>query len=114
MGRVPGIPVQMGQQWVLGSPPNRVVQEQNILVRVASSAWVSSPITVSQVMSSNLLFRRSPRMPVGVQLEGVGGVEHVLLPSGGPMSWAPTGSPVSSKPQGMDSPGSPARFTDTV
>ena len=36
-GRVPGIPVQTGQVWVLGAPPNAVEQPQNIFVFVASS-----------------------------------------------------------------------------
>ena len=31
-----------------------------------------------------------------------------------PMSCAPTGIPFRSKPQGTESPGSPARFTETV
>jgi hypothetical protein len=35
---VPGIPIQIGQMWVLTSPPNSVVQEQNILDFVESSA----------------------------------------------------------------------------
>ena len=36
-GRVPGMPMHTGQQWVLGAPPKAVVQEQKILVLVASS-----------------------------------------------------------------------------
>ena len=54
-GRVPGIPVHTGQHWVLGPPPKAVVQEQKIFVLVASSTWVSRPMTVSQVMPVRLL-----------------------------------------------------------
>lgn len=32
-----GMPVHTGQQWVLGAPPNAVVQAQKILLLVASS-----------------------------------------------------------------------------
>ena len=49
------MPVHTGQQWVLGSPPNAVVQEQKIFVLVASSTWVSRPMTVSQVIFRRLL-----------------------------------------------------------
>jgi hypothetical protein len=37
-GSVPGIPWQMGQVRVLGSPPNIVEHPQNILLAVASCA----------------------------------------------------------------------------
>ena len=36
-GQRPGMPVHTGQQWVLGAPPNAVVQAQKILLLVASS-----------------------------------------------------------------------------
>ncbi|CUQ24943.1 Uncharacterised protein [Flavonifractor plautii] len=36
-GSAPGMPVHTGQQWVLGAPPNAVVQAQKILLLVASS-----------------------------------------------------------------------------
>ena len=47
LGRVPGRPMQMGQQWVLGSLPKAVVHPQKILVLVDSSIWVSRPPTIS-------------------------------------------------------------------
>ncbi len=53
-------------------------------------------------------------MPVCLQLEGVGGVQHVLLPQRRADELGAHRQPVSSKPQGIDSPGSPARFTGTV
>jgi hypothetical protein len=37
VGNVPGMPMQVGQQWVFGSPPKAAVHPQNILVWVASS-----------------------------------------------------------------------------
>jgi hypothetical protein len=46
-GRLPGWPVQTGQQCVFGSPPNWVVHVQKIFVFVDSSTWVSSPMTIS-------------------------------------------------------------------
>ena len=57
-GREPGIPVQTGQVWVFGAPPNSVEQAQKIFVLVASSTWTSSPITVSY--SLRILFSSSP------------------------------------------------------
>ena len=66
-GRAPGRPAHTGQQWVLGAPPNWVVQAQKILLRVASSTWVSRPMTVSQVMSVSPLPVRAgaSRYPAG-------------------------------------------------
>ena len=46
-GSVPGRPRQTGQVRVLGSSPKDSSQPQNILVRVASCTWISSPITGS-------------------------------------------------------------------
>ena len=44
----------MGQQWVLGSPPNRVVQEQNIsaLPIVEDSGKLCGLITRSSLMTT--------------------------------------------------------------
>src|SRR5260370_38023330 len=46
-GRLPGSPRQTGQQCVLGAAPNSVLQPQNILLAVSSSACTSMPITAS-------------------------------------------------------------------
>ena len=46
-GSVPGWPRQTGQVRVLGSSPNDSAQPQNILVRVLSCTWISSPMTGS-------------------------------------------------------------------
>src|SRR5712692_4930093 len=46
-GRLPGRPRQIGQHWVLGGAPNSVLQPQNILLAVNSSACTSMPITAS-------------------------------------------------------------------
>jgi hypothetical protein len=41
------MPWQTGQVWELGGAPNLVGQPQNILERVRSWAWTSSPMTTS-------------------------------------------------------------------
>ena len=46
-GRVPGIPMQTGQHWVLGGAPKVVGQSQKILAVVLSSTCTSSPMTIS-------------------------------------------------------------------
>ena len=46
-GRLPGSPMQTGQHWVFGGAPNWVGQLQKIFDLVRSSAWTSSPITIS-------------------------------------------------------------------
>src|SRR5271157_1633907 len=46
-GSAPGIPRQTGQTLVLGGAPNRVEQEQKILVAVRSWTCTSSPMTGS-------------------------------------------------------------------
>src|SRR5437588_4359163 len=46
-GRLPGSPRQTGQHWVFGGAPNAVLQPQNILLAVKSSACTSMPITAS-------------------------------------------------------------------
>lgn len=43
-GSVPGMPRQMGQTRVFGCPPNATGHLQNILERVANSAWTSMPM----------------------------------------------------------------------
>ena len=47
VGSVPGKPRHTGHTLVLGGSPNRVEQRQNILLRVKSSTWTSSPIVIS-------------------------------------------------------------------
>src|SRR6478609_9859221 len=42
-GIAPGRPRQVGQTWVLGTPPKTAGQPQNILVLVLSSTWTSRP-----------------------------------------------------------------------
>src|SRR2546421_3471635 len=46
-GRLPGRPRQTGQHCVLGGAPNSVLQPQNILLAVSSSACTSMPMTAS-------------------------------------------------------------------
>ena len=46
-GIEPGWPRHTGQTLVFGGAPNSLRQPQNIFVRVASSTWHSSPMTVS-------------------------------------------------------------------
>src|ERR687887_75377 len=47
-GSEPGSPRHTAQTWLLGSAPKVVGQAQNIFVAVASSTWVSMPMTVSK------------------------------------------------------------------
>jgi hypothetical protein len=56
-GRLPGIPRQTSQTWVLGGAPKRVAQPQKILLAVSRWAWTSNPITASysSVVLLNLL-----------------------------------------------------------
>jgi len=44
-GSTPGIPMHTGQVWVLGGSPKWLRQRQNIFVAVASSTWISRPMT---------------------------------------------------------------------
>jgi len=65
-GSVPGMPWQTGHVCVFGGAPNVVGQPQNILVRVVSWAWTSSPMTTSHLASPRTLvacgfFTGSPR-----------------------------------------------------
>ena len=53
-GRLPGMPVQTGQVWVLGSAPNFVEQPQKIFVLVESSMCTSKPMTVSYCFAAIL------------------------------------------------------------
>jgi hypothetical protein len=46
-GNDPGSPRQTGQMLVFGSSPNWLGHPQNILDRVRSSVWTSSPTTIS-------------------------------------------------------------------
>src|SRR6056297_1096977 len=62
-GSTPGMPVHTGQVFSLGSFPNRVEQEQKILVLVRSWAWTSSPITTSYSGMSHIsLAQPEPRL----------------------------------------------------
>ena len=47
-GSEPGCPRHTGHTFVFGSAPNSTRHPQNILVRVLSSTWHSSPMTASQ------------------------------------------------------------------
>ncbi len=46
-GSAPGRPRHTGQMLVLGSAPKPLGHPQNIFERVASSTWVSTPMTAS-------------------------------------------------------------------
>src|SRR5437016_12660 len=50
-GRLPGSPRQTGQHWVFGGAPNSVLQPQNILLAVSSSACTSMPMTGSYLVA---------------------------------------------------------------
>jgi len=64
-GSAPGSPRHTGQVWVLGAAPNSNLQPQNILVSsVVSSAWISRPMTASQVSNtSSSVFIYAPTFP---------------------------------------------------
>jgi len=53
-GSTPGMPRSISQAWVLGPAPNAVAAPEKIFERVASWAWISSPITVSHSIASDL------------------------------------------------------------
>src|ERR1044072_7901544 len=57
-GSAPGNPRQVGQVFEFGSSPKRVAQPQKIFDSVLNCAWISRPITVSQVILS--LLRSQP------------------------------------------------------
>src|SRR3954451_21895125 len=58
-GSAPGKPRHTWQSCVFGSAPNRVLQPQKILVAVRSCAWISSPITGSNVATDVLIVPQS-------------------------------------------------------
>src|SRR4029450_12611579 len=109
-GRAPGWAGQIGQVWVLGGSPKLSSQPQNILVRVASWTWISSPITGSQDSISPPRPRRllagggarrgrsqnsrRPRVEADGGLHGVGHVEQAVLAEGRPRQLQPDGQPV--------------------
>ena len=43
-GKAPGSPRQVGHVWVFGVAPYSTGQAQNILLRVFSCTWTSSPM----------------------------------------------------------------------
>jgi hypothetical protein len=55
-GNTPGMPKHTGQVWVLGGAPNSVEHPQNILDRVLSWAWTSSPMTGSNSIDCDSLW----------------------------------------------------------
>src|SRR4051812_368734 len=63
-GIAPGRPRQVGQTWVLGSPPKTAGQPQNILVLVLSSTWTSRPSAGSYDASTSSKPTRVSVMPV--------------------------------------------------
>ena len=108
-GRAPGWARQIGQVWVFGGSPKLSSQPQNILVRVASWTWISSPITGSQRAMSPAARReaarakslsarsqdpRRPRVEADGALEGVGHVEQAVLAEGRADELQPDGEPV--------------------
>ena len=109
-GRVPGMPVQTGQQWVLGAPPNGGGAGAEDLGPGGQLHVGLQPDQTSFIRSFHLhlLFRRgvacdSP-CPAGRR-----GRRSARLPPpwGVPMSWAPTGSPVLVKAAGHGQRGQP-------
>src|SRR5690348_12803119 len=83
-GSVPGSARSTALACVFGAAPNAVDAPEKIFDAVVSCAWVSRPMTISQVIvevGSNALVesRRDARMPVGRLLIGVRGGEHARL-----------------------------------
>src|SRR5436309_15500587 len=91
------MPWHTGQVWVFGGAPKVVGQPQNILVRVVSCAWTSSPMTTSHlpaiigsprtagpqprdVLRLALPSRqlRAARVPVGGALVGARGAQYEI------------------------------------
>src|ERR687887_1508914 len=70
-GSEPGSPRHTGHTWLLGSAPKVVGQAQNIFVAVASSTWVSMPMTVSKCRVS-----RSSKVAVTLSDTQLTLVEH--------------------------------------
>ena len=49
-GSTPGYPRSTRLAWALGGAPYAVAEPEKIFERVASWAWISSPMTVSQAL----------------------------------------------------------------
>ena len=57
-GNTPGMPRSTAQAWLFGGAPYSVAAAENSLLRVASRAWISKPITLSHLLAA--LIRRTP------------------------------------------------------
>src|SRR5438094_2350395 len=65
-GRLPGSPRQTGQHCVFGGAPNSVLQPQNILLAVSSSACTSMPTTGSYRVAVVVISSPTPNTNKGV------------------------------------------------
>src|SRR5438874_1738317 len=68
-GSAPGCARQTGHVRVLGSPPKRFSQRQNIFVRVFSWTWISSPMIGSHSGMQELLRLQQRHLDVAANLE---------------------------------------------
>src|SRR2546426_12110348 len=68
-GSAPGYARQTGHVRVFGSPPNPASQPQNILVRVFSCTWISSPMTGSHSGMEVFLRHEQRHLDVTAHLE---------------------------------------------
>ena len=51
-GSTPGSAISTAEAWVLGGAPKAAAAAEKILLRVLSCAWVSMPMTTSQLTAS--------------------------------------------------------------
>src|SRR5439155_24376269 len=70
-GSAPGNPKHTGHSCVFGSAPNRVLQPQKIFVAVRSCAWISRPMTGSNVGTDDGLCHESANLRLDNPFEGV-------------------------------------------
>ena len=98
---------------MFGGSPKLSSQPQNILVRVASWTWISSPITGSQ-RASVLIGppAGSASKPIAASSAWAAASSRFSL-NAGPAICRPTGSP-SDRPHGIEIAGIPARLTGIV
>src|SRR4051812_16712327 len=76
------MPRHTGQTWVLGSAPNAALQPQKIFVAVSSWAWISRPMTASNVSGAKSRTRPGRNhLGAGTLFEGLEVVgEHLCQP----------------------------------
>ena len=126
-GSTPGRAMSTALAWVLGAAPKAVLLPEKIFDWVESWAWTSSPITTSHFMpripcaitclcGRALSQRRRAGVPVGGELELMGGAQHggVLPAEVIANQLHAHRAAIVGKPAGRLMPGRPARFTASV